>query len=79
MYFVGKYLLAVTNTYNITKIHINEDMRDIQDFLKRLPVDFKFGRSSTSGTQNRSWSQQSFASNLSLTEKFMAKAIHLPL
>lgn len=33
--FLGKYPHAVTNTYNVTKIHINEDTTQINEFLKR--------------------------------------------
>ncbi|XP_058768001.1 uncharacterized protein LOC131641718 [Vicia villosa] len=35
----GKYALSVTNTYNVTKVAINEDMETIKQFAKMLTQD----------------------------------------
>ncbi|CAI8612671.1 unnamed protein product [Vicia faba] len=43
----GKFPPAVTNTYNLTMLHINEDINVINDFIKRLLVDSSFGKSLT--------------------------------
>ncbi|KAL5061843.1 hypothetical protein RYX36_023580 [Vicia faba] len=34
----GKFPLVVTNTYNVTNIHIKKEMPDINDFIKRMMV-----------------------------------------
>ncbi|CAI8607039.1 unnamed protein product [Vicia faba] len=50
----GKFPLVVTSTYNVTNIHINKDMPNINDFIKRLPKESSFGKSlSTTNTHTR--------------------------
>ncbi|CAI8619193.1 unnamed protein product [Vicia faba] len=37
----GKFPPAVTNTYNVTKLQINEDITDINEFIKRYTPNYK--------------------------------------
>ncbi|XP_058745971.1 uncharacterized protein LOC131618829 [Vicia villosa] len=73
----GKLPLAVTNTFNVTKLHINEDLPKIKDIILWLPMETKSLSNTTSNT--RQWSQQSTASHMTPTEKFLDKVVLLGL
>ncbi|XP_058783999.1 uncharacterized protein LOC131658754 [Vicia villosa] len=83
----GKYPLAITNTYNVTTVHINEEIPEIIGFLNRvfyitcgMPTVLPLGKTqSTTGKSSHDWSQQSSGGHLSTADKFFSKASHLPL
>ncbi|XP_058736051.1 uncharacterized protein LOC131608135 isoform X3 [Vicia villosa] len=75
----GKYPLCVSNTFNVTKLHINDDLPEIQDFLKsiqKLPLGEIGSQSMTALSQQ---SQTSGSIQLSPLDKFMYKAMVIPL
>ncbi|XP_058780943.1 uncharacterized protein LOC131655057 [Vicia villosa] len=75
----GKYPLCVSNTFNVTKLHINDDLPEIQNFLKSIPK-LPMGEISSEGIGAISQhSQTSGTTHLSPYDKFMYKAILLPL
>ncbi|KAL5071430.1 hypothetical protein RYX36_022317, partial [Vicia faba] len=70
----GKFLIAVTNTYSVIKLQINEDITDINEFLKST------GKSlTTTNSNSRGWSQKTSSSQMSIREKFLDKSIHIKL
>ncbi|CAI8593174.1 unnamed protein product [Vicia faba] len=76
----GKFPIAVTNTYNVTKLQINKDIININDFVKWLPKVSSTRKSlTTTSTNIRGWSQQSSSSHMSITEKFLDKSIQIKL
>ncbi|XP_058746050.1 uncharacterized protein LOC131618916 [Vicia villosa] len=76
----GKYLLAVTNTYNVTTVHINEEIPEIIDFLSRMPTVLPLPKSQGStGKSSHDCSQQTSGGHLSPADKFFSKASQLPL
>ncbi|CAI8599227.1 unnamed protein product [Vicia faba] len=76
----GKFRLSVTNVYNVSKIHINEDVLEISDFLQCLPKDPQMGKSRNNTSKStHDYSQKSSRYYLSLTDKLFSKVVHLPL
>ncbi|XP_058777014.1 uncharacterized protein LOC131651367 [Vicia villosa] len=75
----GKYPLSVSNTYNVTKLLINDDLKAIQDFMKSIPKDALSVKPIQNGSQSQVWSQSSSNSQLSLYQKFVSKTVVLPI
>ncbi|KAI5443151.1 hypothetical protein KIW84_011987 [Lathyrus oleraceus] len=48
--FVGKYPLVVTNTYNVTKMHMNDDFPLITDFRSRFKIEIEVVQDGSHGT-----------------------------
>ncbi|CAI8587854.1 unnamed protein product [Vicia faba] len=70
----GKFPVVVKNTYNVTKLQINKDITDINEFVKSI------GKSlTTTSCNNRGWSQKSSSSHMSIREKFLDKYIQIKL
>ncbi|CAI8592249.1 unnamed protein product [Vicia faba] len=75
----GKYPLIVSNTYNVTKLSINEDLKPVNDFLKRFPKDTLSICSIQLSSQSQVWCHNLSNSTLTPYQKFMSKAIMLPI
>ncbi|XP_058784467.1 uncharacterized protein LOC131659272 [Vicia villosa] len=76
----GKYLLCVSNTFNITKLHINDDLPQIKDFIGSLPKSTEAESSSQAlSLQSQTLYQYSTSSQHTLYDKLMYKATVLPL
>ncbi|XP_058750998.1 uncharacterized protein LOC131624017 [Vicia villosa] len=78
-YYGQKYPLSVSNTYNVTKLYINDDLKTIKDFMNSIPKDYLAIRTTQLGSQSQVWSQNSGSSYLTPYQKFMAKTFVLPL
>ncbi|XP_058759460.1 uncharacterized protein LOC131632748 [Vicia villosa] len=75
----GKYPLSVTNTYNVTKVSINEDMETIKQFAKMLTQDTIVAVSGLRSQQSQGRSQNLYSSRQSPTQKLLSNAVLLPL
>ncbi|XP_058774959.1 uncharacterized protein LOC131649219 [Vicia villosa] len=75
----GKYPLSVTNTYNVTKLAINEDMETIKQFAKMLTQDTIMAVSGLRTQQSQGRSQNSYTSRQSPTQKLLSNDVLLPL
>ncbi|KAL5081133.1 hypothetical protein RYX36_009554 [Vicia faba] len=76
---IGRYPLSVTNTYNVTKVAINEDLEPIKQFAKRISKDTLLAMSNHRSSQSQVWSQNSSSFHHSPYQKLMSKAVVLPL
>ncbi|XP_058746645.1 uncharacterized protein LOC131619576 [Vicia villosa] len=65
----GKYPLSVSNTFNVTKLHVNDDLPQIKDFIGSQALSL----------QSQTMSQYSNSSQHSLYDKLMYKATVHPL
>ncbi|XP_058746052.1 uncharacterized protein LOC131618919 [Vicia villosa] len=74
----GKYPLSVTNTYNVTKVAINEDTETIKQFAKMLTQDTIVAVSGLRSQQSQGRSQNSYSSRQSPTQKLLSNAVLLP-
>ncbi|XP_058739254.1 uncharacterized protein LOC131611176 isoform X2 [Vicia villosa] len=75
----GKYPVCVSNTFNVTMLHINDDLAEIKEFLNSIPKQCLADTSGQSMTSMSQLSQTSGSSQLSPYDKFMYKALVLPL
>ncbi|KAI5446376.1 hypothetical protein KIW84_014274 [Lathyrus oleraceus] len=77
---IGKYLISVSNAYNIKNLVINEEVPEIVDFRRRIPKDYDISSSSQLiSTQFNMWSQNFYGSQLTSFGKFMSQATALSL
>ncbi|XP_058724536.1 uncharacterized protein LOC131596005 [Vicia villosa] len=79
VYELRKYPLSVTNTYNVTKLTINEDVETIKQFAKMLTQDTIVAVSGLLSHQSQGRSQNSYSSRQSPTQKLLSNAVLLPL
>ncbi|XP_058744477.1 uncharacterized protein LOC131617133 [Vicia villosa] len=75
----GKYPLSVTNTYNVTKVAINEDMETIKQFAKMLTQDTIMAVSGLRSQQSQDRLQNSYTSRQSPFQKLLSNVVLLPL
>ncbi|XP_058787891.1 uncharacterized protein LOC131662193 [Vicia villosa] len=66
--FASKYPLSVTNTYNVTKVAINEDLEPIKNFAKSITKENMKALSNHRSSQ----SQVTFCSTVATTQKLIA-------
>ncbi|XP_058727010.1 uncharacterized protein LOC131598426 [Vicia villosa] len=71
----GLYPLSVSNTFNVTKLHLNADLPEIKDFIGSLPKYTESGSSSQAlSLQSQTMSQYSSSSQHTPYDKLMYKA-----
>ncbi|XP_058744322.1 uncharacterized protein LOC131616890 [Vicia villosa] len=76
----GKYPLCVSNTFNVTKLILNDDFPQIKEFIESLPKISEAESSSQAlSLQSQTLSQYSTSSQHTLYDKLMYKATVLPL
>ncbi|XP_058775896.1 uncharacterized protein LOC131650191 [Vicia villosa] len=78
----GKYPLCVSNTFNVTKLHINDDLPQIKEFLNKfrdtcITTTSLVGTSSQNMTKLSHASEGSASSQLIPYDKFMYKTVVL--
>ncbi|XP_058787961.1 uncharacterized protein LOC131662249 isoform X2 [Vicia villosa] len=77
--FASKYPLSITNTYNVTKVAINEDLETIKQFSKLLTQDTLMVVSGLRSQQSQGRSQNSYTSCQSPSQKLLSNAVLLHL
>ncbi|XP_058775346.1 uncharacterized protein LOC131649610 [Vicia villosa] len=76
----GKYPLCVSNTFNVTKLILNDGFPQIKEFIESLPKISEAESSSQAlSLQSQTLSQYSTSSQHTLYDKLMYKATVLPL
>ncbi|XP_058757343.1 uncharacterized protein LOC131630581 [Vicia villosa] len=75
----GKYPISVANTYNVTKVAINEDLEPIKDIAKSITKENMKALSNHRSSQSQVWSKDSSGSQQTPYHKLMSKSVVLPL
>ncbi|XP_058774440.1 uncharacterized protein LOC131648728 [Vicia villosa] len=77
----GQYPLSVTNTFHVTKLHINADLPSIKDFINSFPKESLYTVSSQLSSQSQCYSRTSTSDIVGQTQthKLLKGDVALPL
>ncbi|XP_058741956.1 uncharacterized protein LOC131614380 [Vicia villosa] len=75
----GKYLLSVTNTYNVTLLCVDADFPLMKDFIEKMSKESRVTLSDQLGSNSQLSSQNSENSQLTPVQKLLSKVVVLPI
>ncbi|XP_058754614.1 uncharacterized protein LOC131627774 [Vicia villosa] len=75
----GKFLLSVTNTYNVTLLCVDADFPLMKDFIEKMSKESRVTLSDQLGSNSQLSSQNSENSQLTPVQKLLSKVVVLPI